>query len=172
MRRLFVAGFFLLTTAWNASAQVQERKLIDRLLEPNMSLENGAQGKQFRLAPGNTQNRTARTRPFYVRERAPEKEFHPRRNFFTRIFGTRRARENTARASLVTRHETRTPQLTAPPSRYATRRPAARPTDSYAVSEFSGTRPFLVQGKSQKALSRQPRPLTIDEVRELLNKNK
>ena len=43
---------------------------------------------------------------------------------------------------------------------------------TYPVSEFSGTRPFLVRGKSQKALSQQDRPLSIDEVRELLNKNK
>jgi hypothetical protein len=40
------------------------------------------------------------------------------------------------------------------------------------VREFSGTRPFLVRGKSQKALSAQDRPLSIDDVRELLNKNK
>ena len=40
------------------------------------------------------------------------------------------------------------------------------------VRDFPGTRPFLVQGKSQKALSQQDKPLTIDQVRELLNKNK
>ena len=37
---------------------------------------------------------------------------------------------------------------------------------------FAGNRPFLGQGKSQKALSAQDRPLTIEQVRELLNKNK
>jgi hypothetical protein len=37
---------------------------------------------------------------------------------------------------------------------------------------FAGNRPFLDQGKSQKALSRQNPPLTIEQVRELLNKNK
>ena len=43
---------------------------------------------------------------------------------------------------------------------------------SMQVRDFPGTRPFLVQGKSQKALSQQDKPLTIDQVRELLNKNK
>src|ERR1022692_4651115 len=38
--------------------------------------------------------------------------------------------------------------------------------------DFAGNRPFLGQGKSQKALSTQDKPLTIEQVRELLNKNK
>jgi hypothetical protein len=33
-------------------------------------------------------------------------------------------------------------------------------------------RPFLVQGKSQKVLDQQKPTLTIEQVRELLNKNK
>jgi len=37
---------------------------------------------------------------------------------------------------------------------------------------YSGNRPFLDQGKSQKALHAQDRPLTIEQVRELLNKSK
>jgi hypothetical protein len=45
-------------------------------------------------------------------------------------------------------------------------------TKKYATRDFAGNRPFLGQGKSQKALHAQDRPLTIDEVRELLNKNK
>jgi len=48
----------------------------------------------------------------------------------------------------------------------------AYPTKKYATRDFAGNRPFLGQGKSQKALHAQDRPLTIDEVRELLNKNK
>jgi len=37
---------------------------------------------------------------------------------------------------------------------------------------FAGSRRFLVQGKSQKALNARDTPLTIEQVRELLNKNK
>jgi hypothetical protein len=48
----------------------------------------------------------------------------------------------------------------------------AYPAKKYATRDFGGNRPFLGQGKSQKALHSQDRPLTIDEVRELLNKNK
>jgi hypothetical protein len=38
--------------------------------------------------------------------------------------------------------------------------------------EFAENRPFLGKGKSQKALNQHDTPLTIDQVRELLNKNK
>jgi len=37
---------------------------------------------------------------------------------------------------------------------------------------FRGQRAFREQGKSQKSLDRQNPPLTIEQVRELLNKNK
>ena len=46
----------------------------------------------------------------------------------------------------------------------------SRKNTPLAISPVTG--PFLGQGKSQKALHAQDRPLTIDEVRELLNKNK
>jgi hypothetical protein len=38
--------------------------------------------------------------------------------------------------------------------------------------KFADDRSFRDQGKSQKALNRRNPPLTIDQVRELLNKNK
>jgi len=37
---------------------------------------------------------------------------------------------------------------------------------------FAGNRPFLGQGKSQKGLNARKKPLTIEQVRELLNKNR
>ena len=40
------------------------------------------------------------------------------------------------------------------------------------LHEYPDTRPFLAKGTRQEVLSQQDRPLTIDEVRELLNKNK
>ena len=43
---------------------------------------------------------------------------------------------------------------------------------SLPAAPFAGNRPFLGRGKSQEALSARDTPLTIDQVRELLNKNK
>ena len=42
----------------------------------------------------------------------------------------------------------------------------------YRTASYSRTRPFPGRGKNQAALDTPRRPLTIDEVRELLNKNK
>ena len=143
---------------------------MDRLLKPDMSLQNSAQEKQF-IPRGSTTPKQARTKEFYVRERKPEKSFFTRL-FGTKSFSTKNSRYEKMQASTATR--TRIAKADVPYATAAYRGvDAARESDQAAeVSEFSGTRPFLIQGKSQKALSQQDRPLTIDEVRELLNKNK
>ena len=41
-----------------------------------------------------------------------------------------------------------------------------------ASRAYGGNRPFLDQGTNQKSLNRKNEPLTIEQVRELLNKNK
>jgi hypothetical protein len=63
------------------------------------------------------------------------------------------------------------------PSTYSTRtarglRDAQQADKTAASRSFAGNRPFLDKGKSQKALDRKNPPLTIEQVRELLNKNK
>ncbi len=57
------------------------------------------------------------------------------------------------------------------PNAYPTRT-AAGSERSAPGREFAGNRPFLDEGKSQKSLNHQEAPMTIDQVRELLNKNK
>src|SRR5207237_6548099 len=51
-------------------------------------------------------------------------------------------------------------------------RDAPQSDKKVASHAYAENRPFLDQGKSQKSLNRQNAPLTIDQVRELLNKNK
>lgn len=137
-----------------------------------MSLQNSAQNKQFTPATNAAATRTAHTKSFYVAERPPEKQWQGGRSFFTRIFGTHRARYGAMQANVTPRNQTTTTQIDTIPSAYAAARPAQATNQKYAVSEFPDTRPFLARGKSQKSLSQQDRPLTIDQVRELLNKNK
>lgn len=172
MRTLSIFAALLVAGPSLAHAQVQEKKLIDRLLEPDMSLQNNAQNKQFAASGSTASNRQAPTKSYYVAERPREKQFQGTRNFFTKIFATRRSRYNDTHANMQTRGKIATPQIPASVSAYAAAKPALATNRTYAVSEFPGTRPFLVRGKSQKALSQQDRPLSIDEVRELLNKNK
>lgn len=143
---------------------------MDRLLKPDMSLQNPVQTRQF-VARGSTLTKQAPTKEFYVRARRPEKGFFGRL-FQTKDFNTKNSRYQEMQASLATR--TRIAKADVPYRTTAYRDvDSAREADkAAAVAEFDGTRPFLIQGKSQKALSQQDRPLTIDQVRELLNKNK
>ncbi len=172
MRFLPFITLFLLLGISPSRGQVQEKKLIDRLLEPDMSLQNNAQDKQFTVS-GTTKSKTAPTKSFYVVERPKEKPFQGARSFLTRIFGTHSSRASDKQASLTTRGKIALPQIPAHASAYASTRPAHTGSEAYPVSEYVETnKPFLVQGKSQKALSQQDRPLTLDQVRELLNKNK
>jgi len=163
--RLSLLGlaFLALTTA--SYAQEQERKLVDRLLSPNTKLANPDQNKKF-TGGSEAPTRSAATKSFYVSEKTLSKTFVADRSAPTTSF---RSRNYSTQAAVMP---------TLPPTRaYQNKQardisPSAHSTKTYATRDFAGNRPFLEQGKSQKALHAQDRPLTIDEVRELLNKNK
>jgi hypothetical protein len=160
---LLVLAFLTLATA--SYAQEQERKLVDRLLSPNTKLANPDQNKKF-TGGLEAPTRSAATKSFYVSEKNLGKTFVTDRSAPTTSF---RARNYSTQAATV-------PTLPSTRS-YQTKQarnisPSAHSTKKYATRDFAGNRPFLEQGKSQKALRAQDRPLTIDEVRELLNKNK
>ena len=169
MRALLISAV-LSATLITAHAQQQEQKLLDRLLKPEMSLENSAQGKQF-TAGGATIDKQARTKSFYVRDRRAEKQFVTG-NFSTKRFRTSSSRYQQQEANVAT--QTKIQKVDTPyPAPGFRGVGAARESDKMVeTSNYRETRPFLGRGKSQKALSQQDRPLTIDEVRELLNKNK
>ena len=162
-RSLLVLAFLVLATAGHA--QEQERKLVDRLLSPNTKLANSEQNKKF-TGGLEAPTRSAATKSFYVSEKNLSKTFVADRSAATNSF---RTRNYSTQAATVP---------TLPPTRsYQTKQardisPNASSTKKYATRDFAGNRPFRGQGKSQKALHAQDRPLTIDEVRELLNKNK
>ena len=160
---LLVLAFLALATP--SYAQEQERKLVDRLLSPNTKLANPDQNKKF-TGGLEAPTRSAATKSFYVSEKNLSKTFVADRSTPTTSF---RTRNYSTQSAIVT---------TLPPVRsYQTKRtreasPSTYSTKKYATRDFADNRPFLGQGKSQKALHAQDRPLTIDEVRELLNKNK
>lgn len=164
MRVGFVALVFL-CAAMVANAQDQERKLVDRLLSPDNKLTNSEQDKKF-TAGRESPTRTAATKTFYVSEKNLSKTFVADRSAPTTSFRTQG-------------YSTKPANVPAPPSTHSFPTKTARDastttysTKNYATRDFAGNHPFLGQGKSQKALHAQDRPLTIDEVRELLNKNK
>jgi hypothetical protein len=155
----------LCCVAASARGQEQERKLVYRLLEPNMKLANPEQNRQFNGA-SNVTTASASTRSFYVPEKKLSQNFAGTREmtttaFQSRSFTTRDA--NLPAAAHTSTYETKNARGVAP----AREAPA-----KYQTRSFAGNRPFTEEGKSQKSLHAQDHPLSIDDVRELLNKNK
>jgi hypothetical protein len=161
---LFTFAFLALATA--GYAQEQERKLVDRLLSPDQKLSNAEQNKKFQGGADAAPARSVSTKNFDVSEKKLSKTFVADRQASTNTFSTRNYTTKSA-----------TLPASAPLKEFETKKARGVSTNAdapkkYATRDFAGNRPFLGQGKSQKALHQQDRPLTIDEVRELLNKNK
>jgi hypothetical protein len=163
----------LLTTALCcAHAQDQEKKLVDRLLKPDMTLQNDAQNKKFVGDGAVSINKRANVGTFYVHQKPRSKSF-----FGTRDFSTTQFYSQTYQGGR-TAHEVSSQQPFAnSKSSYASKtahgvRDASQSGRKVATRGYAGTRPFLDEGKSQKSLNRHNEPLTIEQVRELLNKNK
>jgi hypothetical protein len=155
-----------------ARAQDQERNLVDRLLRPDLSLQNTAQNKKFIGANGASINKQATASTFYVQKKSGSKRFSGPRDFSAWQFNARSLHGSDHAANFSSRK-----QITSSKRSYSTQtarslRDAHETGRTVDALIFAGNRPFLDQGKSQKALSRQNPPLTIEQVRELLNKNK
>jgi len=168
---MIVASMALLAGISAVSAQEQESKLVDRILRPNMSLVNSAQGKQFVA----TEISVAQRDPFkifYTPDRSLGKSFAAGRAFSSRQFATRHFRAGDTTASISARSQLTKTGAIHVVSAVDGARVAPENGKSLAVASFAGNRPFLGRGKSQKALSARDTPLTIEQVRELLNKNK
>jgi hypothetical protein len=151
-------------------AQEQERKLIDRLLKPDLTLQNSAQNKQFGTR-STWSDRPVTMKRFFWQHKVSTKTFSNARSFSARSFQT---------TSFKNRHEIAASSLlkTVNKSDFALEtstvevRPATDSEKKIDGYNFAGDRPFLGQGKSQKGLNVRKEPLTIEQVRELLNKNR
>jgi hypothetical protein len=165
------ACLLVLIALSSVCAQDQESKLVDRLLRPDTTLRNNAQNKQF-IADGASINKKATVGAFYVQKKSNSKSFTGTRDFLARQFNSQSFRG--ARSA----SEISSPRAIGnSPSVYATRtargpRDAPQSDKKVASRSYAENRPFLDQGKSQKSLNRKNAPLTIEQVRELLNKNK
>ena len=154
-----------------AGAQDQESKLVERLLRPDMTLQSTTQNKKF-IADGTSINKKATVGTFYFHEKSNSKSFSNTRKFSATPFNSQ-SFQGARGASGISSQQ---PIGNSQPS-YSTRtargvRDVHDADKAAAGRAFAGNRPFLDQGKSQKALNRKNAPLTIEQVRELLNKNK
>ena len=159
----------LLAAAGLVCAQDQEQKLVDRLLKPDASLQNSAQNKKF-SADRTSVNKRASVSTFYLQPGPKPKAFTGPHPLSMREFNVKPAYR--AGSAIPAKRLSTNAERT-----YAT----AASTEVRLVHDANKTvearnnptnRPFLVQGKSQKALDQQKPSLTIEQVRELLNKNK
>ena len=171
MRLLIATALVLLPLRSRLSAQVQEQKLLDRLLKPNTALQNDAQSKQF-VPRGQTNTKTASTKSFFFARRSPEKQFQGGRNVTPQAFQTSSSRFSQKQADLSTRNKIPKAEKAYPMTAYADTGAATDAEKVMPTAGFAGNRKFEGRGKSQKSLSAQDHSMTIDEVRELLNKNK
>ena len=171
--RIIVAIGTLLASASPALAQEQERKLIDRLLRPNVALVNSAQNKKFATSNARTFATPARTRTFPLIRTTPPKAWPNERSLTPKQFAARHFRAGDFAANISSRSQlTKNDTLIATPAATAGTRVAPEENRTAPVRDYAGTRPFLDKGKSHKVLQARNRPLTIEEVRELLNKSK
>lgn len=157
-----------MTTAAEVRAQNQERTLVDRLLRPDMSLVNDGQNKKFRVKTASIDSR-ATIKTFYLDPKVEQPRFAVTPGISPRQLSPMPfdpvAKENRV-------GQTRTPETKFPTSSISKLRRTGDAEKRIPTSNFPDQGPFRGEGKSQKSFDRRNAPLTIDEVRELLNENK
>ena len=169
MRWIFLSLGLVLSAA-SAFAQRQENKLIHRLLRPDMSLGNSAQDKKFNAVDGTPIDKKFVAKSFYSGDQATAKKFSAEKSFSPKKFRAKKLFWGDVAEYFI--GATVTPNAHA---RFATKgsstvRTASEGGKVVKVRDYPENRPFLAKGTRQKALSQQDKPLTIEEVRELLNK--
>ena len=117
-------------------------------------------------------NKRANVRAFYVHRKPRSKDFSGARDFSTTQFYSQ-----TYRGGRTAHEVSSQPTLANSKSSYANQtargvRDAPQSGKKIASRAYAGNRPFLDQGTNQESLNRKNEPLTIEQVRELLNKNK
>ena len=168
MRCKWLFLIFIAALAASAEAQEQETKLIDRLLRPNMKLRSEEQDKKF-SGRSLSESKHARVRDFYFRDHALAKNFTDTREVATPTANTSSFHAARSTAVIESRNKLADSKFPTNPSHLNS---LAYNTKQESKQREFHTAKFEGRGKSQKALSAQSHPTTIDEVRDLLNKNK
>jgi hypothetical protein len=172
VRKSVVIWLLVLAVLPCARGQDQERKLVDRLLKPDMNLQNDAQNKKF-IADGTASiNKRATVGTFYVQKKSNQKNFSATGQFSTREFNSQSFHGKRSSFNVPSQQAVGNsgPAYANQSARGV--RDASQSGKKVPVRPYAENRPFLDEGKSQKSLNRQNEPLTIEQVRELLNKNK
>ena len=136
-----------------------------------MSLENDAQNKKF-TADKTSIHKRANVQTFYVQPKSPGKTFSGTRDFSSNEFESRHYNQGNDATVRNLAGKKSSPGTYSEATKAAAAKPVANVNKSQSSGDYAGNRPYLEKGKSQKSLNRKNKPMTIEEVRELLNKNK
>ena len=137
-----------------------------------MTLQNSAQDKKF-VARTKTFDKQAEVRPFHVvKVQHTTKEYVNQREFSAKEFAAHHFRDGEMSSTMQTRAQRVKTFAVDGGTGALSVRDMPGGGKKVASSAFTGSRPFLEKGKSQKSISQHDTPLTIEQVRELLNKNK
>ena len=154
-----------------ACAQVQEKKLSERIMNPDMTLEYSPQSKSFGGGKGyqDPKRGNAIVKDFYFTEKYSPKGFATK-DFRSKNFSMGDFKFDTKTANVKTSRDAGKAYET----KSATVKDARESGKTYGTSTFAQTREHIERGKAQGSLDAEQKkgPKTIDDVRELLNKNK
>ena len=155
-----------------AGAQEQERKLVDRLLRPDMMLVNSAQDEKFAGAEVTAVEKKFVAKSFSTVDERTVKSFSDEKDFSAKRFATEKftRAEQTLNTPVKAKMAPASAEFV--PRKSSLVQTASDKGKVAATREYIDGRPFIGKGTRQKSLSQEYRPLTIDEVRELLNKSK
>jgi hypothetical protein len=171
VRKSIAAWLLLLAALSCVRGQDQERKLVDRLLKPDMSLQNEAQNKKF-VSDGASTNKRANVGTFYVQKKSTSKSFLAIGQFLARPFTSHSYHSKRSVFEVSSEQPMGNSRVAYTSQTPRGVRDFSQSDKKIASRAYSENRPFLDEGKNQKSLNRQNAPLTIEQVRELLNKNK
>ena len=146
--------------------------MVDRLLEPDMTLANSAQDKKFVAVGGTSADKKFEANSFSGSHEATTKSFGESKSFLSKIFGTNKYARAEASANAKTNAEMAYANSQVTTHESSLVRQSSDSEKHSKVKDYPDQRPFLGKGTRQEILSQQDKPLTIDEVRELLNKYK
>jgi hypothetical protein len=168
--RASIAICLLAVAVTQVRSQNQEQNLVDRLVRPDMSLGSSVQNKNFSVKPASIDSRGT-VGIFYLQRKVEQPRFTGTRAISPQQYNARSSEPAAhAKFGLASRKvDTFETVSTLPASGIQN---TADSEKRIATSDFPDQRPFREQGKSQKSLDRQNPPMTIDQVRDLLNKNK
>src|SRR5262245_37453796 len=154
MRAPLLLLFALTICPSHAWAQNQERKLIDRLLRPDMTLINPAQDKQFVGAGGTVANKKFAAKSFYSGYALATMNFTGRKDFAASQFNAKtlsnieRAGESDRQADCAT--------LEVPLTKASSfNRTASDETKRVATRSYLGSHAFRGKGTRQEILRQQ-----------------